>query len=378
MNFGDAWKGFMGEMDKKTVFEILDFFYDQGGNFIDTSNNYQYEQSEIWIGEWMQERKNRDQMVIATKFSSTFTAHKGAGIHVNSSGNSSKSLHVSIAASLKKLQTDYIDLLYVHWWDWSTSIPELMQSLNNLVVAGKVLYIGASDMPAWVVSKCNQYARDHGFAQFCVYQGEWSILKRDFEREILPMCKAEGLGICPWGALGGGKFKTEEQRQEIKEKGESVRNVDMRGGIDEKCKALNLVLAKLAKEKGTTLTGIALSYVMQKVPYVFPICGGRKVSHLQDNIEALSKIRLTEADFKELEAASPIDLGFPYDVIGGTTPHKNWLLNLAAKYNWPEEVPPILPPLPAPTPAPSTSPATTPAATTPTTTADTATTPAVK
>jgi aryl-alcohol dehydrogenase-like predicted oxidoreductase len=326
----------------------------------------------------MTARNNRDQMVIATKFSTSYTMHTGPGIHVNSGGNSRKSMVVSVEASLKKLQTSYIDLLYVHWWDWSTSIPELMQSLNNLVVAGKVLYIGASDMPAWVVSKCNQYARDHGFAQFCVYQGEWSILKRDFEREILPMCKAEGLGICPWGALGGGKFKTEEQRQEIKEKGESVRNVEMRGGIDEKCKALNLVLAKLAKEKGTTLTGIALSYVMQKAPYVFPICGGRKVSHLQDNIEALSKIRLTEADFKELEAASPIDLGFPYDVIGGTTPHKNWLLNLAAKYNWPEEVPPILPPLPAPTPAPSAAPAPTAPATTPTATADTATTTAVK
>jgi aryl-alcohol dehydrogenase-like predicted oxidoreductase len=173
MNFGDAWKSFMGEMDKKTVFEILDFFYDQGGNFIDTSNNYQYEQSETWIGEWMKERNNRDQMVIATKFSSSFTSYKGAGIHVNTAGNSAKSLHVSVVASLKKLQTDYIDLLYVHWWDWTTSIPELMQSLNSLVVSGKVIYIGASDMPAWVVSKANQYAKDHGFAQFCVYQGEW-------------------------------------------------------------------------------------------------------------------------------------------------------------------------------------------------------------
>jgi aryl-alcohol dehydrogenase-like predicted oxidoreductase len=263
----------------------------------------------------MKERNNRDQMVIATKFSSSFTSYKGAGIHVNTAGNSAKSLHVSVVASLKKLQTDYIDLLYVHWWDWTTSIPELMQSLNSLVVSGKVIYIGASDMPAWVVSKANQYAKDHGFAQFCVYQGEWSILKHEFEREILPMCKAEGLGICPWGALGGGKFKTEEQRQELKEKGESSRNVEIRGGIDEKCKALNLVLAKLATEKGTSLTRIALSYVMQKAPYVFPICGGRKVAHLQDNIDALTKICLTEADFKELEAASPVQLGFPYDLL---------------------------------------------------------------
>ena len=102
---------------------------------------------------------------------------------------------VSVNASLKKLQTDYIDLLYVHWWDFSSSIPELMQSLNNLVVQGKVLYLGISDTPAWVVSKANQYARDHGFRQFCVYQGQWSAALRDFEREIIPMCRDEGVSL---------------------------------------------------------------------------------------------------------------------------------------------------------------------------------------
>lgn len=105
-------------------------------------------------------------------------------------------MHTSVAASLKKLQTDYIDLLYVHWWDFSASIPELMQSLNHLVVQGKVLYLGVSDTPAWVVSKANQYARDHGLRQFCVYQGRWSAASRDFEREIIPMCRDEGVSVC--------------------------------------------------------------------------------------------------------------------------------------------------------------------------------------
>lgn len=111
----------------------------------------------------------------------------------NFTGNGTKSMHTSVAASLKKLQTDYIDLLYVHWWDFSASIPELMQSLNHLVVQGKVLYLGVSDTPAWVVSKANQYARDHGLRQFCVYQGRWSAASRDFEREIIPMCRDEGV-----------------------------------------------------------------------------------------------------------------------------------------------------------------------------------------
>jgi aryl-alcohol dehydrogenase-like predicted oxidoreductase len=121
MNFGDAWTQLMGKCDKKTVFEILDYFYDQGGNFIDTANNYQNEESETWIGEWLTERKNRHDIVLATKFTTTFpdpaTRPRQAA---NYAGNSTKSLRVSVEASLKKLQTDYIDLLYVHWWDFTT------------------------------------------------------------------------------------------------------------------------------------------------------------------------------------------------------------------------------------------------------------------
>jgi len=342
MNFGDAWGKLMGEMNKETTFEILDYFYDQGGNFIDTSSNYQNEQSEIWLGEWMQKHGNRDQMVIATKYSSPFTAYKGPGIHVNFTGNSKKSLHHSVEASLKKLQTTYIDLLYIHWWDYTTSIEELMQSLNHLVASGKVLYLGVSDTPAWVVSKANQYARDHGLAQFCVYQGLWSILDRDFEREIIPMCRSEKMGFCPWGALGGGKFKTEEQLKEYKDKGETTRDTAFLGGITEKSKAVTAALDKIAKKKGSTITGIALSYVMQKTSYVFPICGGRKVSHLKDNIDALANVRLSDEDIKELEAASPLELGFPHSMLGGTTPHNNFLLAMAGKYSYVEDEKPIV------------------------------------
>ena len=102
---------------------------------------------------------------------------------------------VSVDASLRKLRTHYIDLLYVHWWDYETSIPEVMNSLHNLVASGKVLYLGISDTPAWVVSKANQYARDHALTPFSIYQGAWSILQRDFEREIIPMARAEGTSL---------------------------------------------------------------------------------------------------------------------------------------------------------------------------------------
>lgn len=191
----------MGKCDKKTSFEILDYFYENGGNFIDTANNYQGEESETWLGEWMTERKNRDEMIVATKFT-TYYPVAPKGIKANFQGNHAKSLRVSLEASLKKLQTDYIDLLYVHWWDFTTSLPELMQSLHHVVAAGKVIYLGISDTPAWIVSKANQYARDHALTQFSVYQGHWSAAARDFERDILPMCEAEGMALAPWGALG--------------------------------------------------------------------------------------------------------------------------------------------------------------------------------
>jgi aryl-alcohol dehydrogenase-like predicted oxidoreductase len=156
------------------------------GNFIDTANNYQDEQSEKWIGEWMAARKNRDQLVIATKYTTEHRAWElGKGPKtVNYNGNSKKSLRLSVAGSLKKLDTDYIDLLYVHWWDWSSSIEEVMDSLHILVEQGKVLYLGISDTPAWIVSAANVYARSHGKTQFSVYQGRWNVMQRDFERDI--------------------------------------------------------------------------------------------------------------------------------------------------------------------------------------------------
>ncbi|KAK9249699.1 NADP-dependent oxidoreductase domain-containing protein, partial [Lipomyces tetrasporus] len=141
MSIGDAWSGFMGSMDKATSFKLLDAYYEAGGNFIDTANNYQNEQSEIWLGEWMSERKNRDQIVIATKFTSEYKGYSlGQGKTPNNCGNHKRSFHMSVRDSLKKF-----DILYLHWWDYTTSIEEIMDGLHILVEPGKVLYLGISD-----------------------------------------------------------------------------------------------------------------------------------------------------------------------------------------------------------------------------------------
>jgi aryl-alcohol dehydrogenase-like predicted oxidoreductase len=145
-------------------------------------------------------------------------------------------------------------------------MPELMHSLNNLVVAGKVLYLGISDAPAWVVSKANEYARWHGLRQFSVYQGKWSAASRDLERDIIPMCRAEGMSITPWGALGGGKFRTEEQLQQGKKEGRDIEPSEAEIKVS---KALEAV----AKRKNTLLTSVAQAYVTSKTSYVIPIIG---------------------------------------------------------------------------------------------------------
>ncbi|KAE8449382.1 hypothetical protein EG329_008283 [Mollisiaceae sp. DMI_Dod_QoI] len=305
MNFGDAW-AHMGKCEEHDA--MLDYFYEQGGNFIDTANNYQKGQSERILGEWMEKRGVREQMVIATKYTTPYrTGYGDKEIIVNTGGNGTKSLKASVEWSLKNLRTDYIDLLYVHWWDHTISIAELMQSLNDLVSAGKVHYLGISDSPAWIVSKANQYARDHGLRQFCVYQGNWSAATRDFERDIIPMTISEGMALAPWGALGSGHFKTDEQRAATK---------DGRNFMPptEHILSVSKALEAMANKKNTAITSVALAYVMQKTPYVFPIVGGRKVEHLKSNVEALS-LELSKEDMEEIEKASPLDLGFPHNMI---------------------------------------------------------------
>ena len=277
----------------------------------------------------------RDEMVVATKYTTCYTAYAGYEnrIHSNAAGNGAKSLHVSVRNSLRKLQTDYIDILYVHWWDFTTSIEEVMQSLNVLVQQGKVLYLGVSDTPAWVVSKANQYARDHGLKQFVVYQGKWSAADRDFERDIIQMCASEGMGMAPWNALGGGNFKTKAQREAMGDEGRKMFPPGERHG------KVTDALEAVAKRHNTAVTSIALAYVQQKAPYVFPVIGGRKIEHLKGNIEALG-VKLEPEDFDEIEKAWPFDVGFPnsFYTMDSTKALKDpgalWLMHPAGHFDY--------------------------------------------
>lgn len=317
MSIGEAWSEALGSMDKERSFKLLDAYYEAGGNFIDTANNYQNEESEAWLGEWLESRKIRDQMVIATKFTSDYKSYEvGKGKSANFSGNNKRSMHLSVRDSLKKLRTDWIDILYVHWWDHMTSIEEIMDGLHILVQQGKVLYLGVSDTPAWVVSAANSYAIANGKTPFSVYQGRWNVMLRDFERDILPMARHFGMALVPWDVLGGGRFQTKEAIEKRKKNGEHLRSFGAPNDQTEVEVKISAGLEKVAREHGTdSVTAIALAYIRSKGTNVFPLIGGRKVEHLKDNISALS-IKLTPEQVKYLESIIPFEIGFPNNFIG--------------------------------------------------------------
>jgi len=317
MSIGNQWADAMGQITKEEAFELLDAFVEAGGNFIDTSNNYQNQESEIWIGEWMQARGNRDSLVIATKYTTNYVAAAAAdkNIHtVNHGGNHKRSLRMSVRDSLRKLQTDWIDILYLHWWDHLTSIEEVVDSLHTIVQHGSVLYLGISDSPAWVVAAANTYARAHGKTPFAVYQGRWNVLVRDFEREIIPVARHFGMALVPWDVVGSGKWQSRRALEERRRGGEPIRS--NMGGRTEADERMSEALEKVAGELGVeSVTAVAIAYVRQKAQHVIPLVGGRKARHLRDNIQAL-KLRLSDEQMAYLEGVSPLAAGFPYDIIG--------------------------------------------------------------
>lgn len=344
-SLGSAWEKIAGPMTKEKAFELLDAFYEAGGNAIDLANNYQNDESEIWVGEWIKKREAadpkanfRDQLVITSKYTASYKSYAlGKNAARTTAGNSKKSLHVSLKDSLTKLQTDYVDILYLHWWDFSTSIEELMDSLDIVVKSGKVLYLGISDTPAWVVSAANVYASSHGKTPFSIYQGRWNVMIRDFERDILPMAKMFGMAIAPWDAAGGGRIKSVKQVEEKKKSGEALRSFFNVPELQEEEIKFSAVLTKIAEvHQVESPSVIALAYILNKAPNVFPIVGGRKVEYLHQNIKALS-IKLTAEQVKEIEAVKPFDLGFPHNFLGGNPaegPNRGLIANEIANIDY--------------------------------------------
>lgn len=212
-----------------------------------------------------------------------------------------------------------------------------MDSLHVLIQQGKVLYLGASDMPAWIVAAANEYATLRNKTPFSIYQGRWSIMNRDFERDIIPMARHYGMALAPWGVLGGGRLQTRKALDERAKVGEGIRS--HLGDRQTNAEVLmSKALEAVAKEHGddVTITAIALAYIFHKAGRVFPIIGGGKVDQLKDNIRAL-ELSLTREQVEKLEGLMPFDIGFPADFIGDDsffTRKTNQFLAIAGEINW--------------------------------------------
>jgi aryl-alcohol dehydrogenase-like predicted oxidoreductase len=314
MTFGTAWDPHFGGLDRDAAFDVLDAYFAAGGNFLDCASSYTDEQSETIVGEWLHARGVRDRMVVATKYTLDykFYAH-GKNQVVNYGGNSKLSMHLSLRDSLKKLQTDWVDIFYVHAWDYTCDIADLMDALHLLVQQGKVLYLGISNTPAWVVSAGNAYAKAHGKTPFSVYQGQYNLTQRDLENDVMPMSRAMGLGITAFGVLASGKLKSRAAIEERKGTGQDIFRLLQSQSEEEKsaCKALETV----AEELGAKVETVAIAWIMSKFPHVFPTLGIRKPEHLKDAMSAVS-LRLSPEHIALLEASCTLAKPYPHGLIG--------------------------------------------------------------
>lgn len=264
-----------------------------GINFFDTANVYSDGTSEEIVGRALKDFANRDEVVIATKVYNRM--HSGP----NGAGLSRKAIMSEIDNSLQRLGTDYVDLYQIHRWDNNTPIEETMEALHDVVKAGKARYIGASSMYAWQFSKALHVAEQNGWTRFVTMQNYVNLLYREEEREMLPLCEDEGIGVMPWSPLARGRLARDwdetSKRAETDEFGKKLYSV----AAEADRKVVERV-GKIAAERGVPRAQVALAWVLQKSPVTAPIVGATKQYHLDDAVAALS-IKLTDEEVSRLE-----------------------------------------------------------------------------
>ncbi|WP_431481138.1 aldo/keto reductase [Pseudomonas thivervalensis] len=305
-NFGKGW-GYGADVDEAR--KIYDGYREAGGNFIDTADQYQFGQSESMLGDFM--ATERDEVVLATKFS--LGDSPGAGIL--RAGNSRKAMRSSVEASLKRLKTDHVDLLWVHMPDGVTPIDEIVRGLDDLIRSGKVLYSGLSNFPAWRVATAATLAELRGWSAISAVQLEHSLVERSAERELLLMAAAFNLGTVGWSPLGGGLL-TGKYRKGETGRAQGLGAVIHDEDSERKTSTVDAVLA-ISEETDHTPGQIAIAWVLAKG--TLPIIGPRTSEQMADNL-ASAEVQLTADQLAQLDAASAITLGFPHDMVAASAP----------------------------------------------------------
>jgi aryl-alcohol dehydrogenase-like predicted oxidoreductase len=306
MTFGQEW-GFGADREESK--KIFDAFAEAGGNFIDTANKYTNGTSEKFVGEFI--GPDRDKFVLATKY--TLSMDPG---DPNSSGNHRKNLVQSVEASLKRLGTEHIDLLWVHAWDPMTPVEEFMRALDDLVSAGKIFYVGISDAPAWIVSQANTMAALKGWSPFVALQIKYNLLDRTPERDLLPMAKAFDIGVTAWAPLGGGVLTGKYNEQSNDPKRYKPEDPFGKLMLNDRNLAIAAKVDQVAGEIGRTPSQVALRWLLRQNVrgVIMPIIGARSKAQLADNLGCLD-FEIEAKALEELDSISRIELGFPHDFL---------------------------------------------------------------
>jgi aryl-alcohol dehydrogenase-like predicted oxidoreductase len=310
MTFGEDW-GWGSAKDEAQ--KVYDAFREAGGNFIDTANIYTNGTSESFLGEFME--GHRQSVVLATKYTNAFP-----GTDPNAAGNQRKNMMQAVEASLKRLKTDYIDLYWVHIWDQITPVEEVMRGLDDLVRAGKVLYTGISDAPAWWIAQANTLAQLRGGSPFVGLQIEYSLIERTIERELIPMAKALNIGVTAWSPLAGGVLTGKYHGHGSPEQARMTTDM-AKGFMPEPVRSGRIVAAvkSVSDETGRSMAQVALAWLRYRPVPIIPIIGARKLSQFQDNLASFD-VTLSADQLKTLDEASVIELGFPYEMYAKAMP----------------------------------------------------------
>ena len=305
MGFGDAERGVhKWVLNEENSRPIIKKALELGINFFDTANVYSNGTSEEYLGRALKDFAQRDQVVIATK------VHGKMREGPNGSGLSRKAILSEIDNSLKRLGTDYVDLYIIHRWDYETPIEETMETLNDIVRAGKARYIGASAMYAWQFQSALYAADKHGWARFVSMQNHMNLIYREEEREMLPLCRAQGIGTTPYSPLASGRLTRDwSAEQTLRSETDLIakRKYDATAETDQQVVAR---VAELAVKLGVPRTQIALAWLLQKQPVTAPIIGATKISHLDEAVGALS-VKLTTEEVTYLEEPYA-----PHNIVG--------------------------------------------------------------
>jgi aryl-alcohol dehydrogenase-like predicted oxidoreductase len=315
MTFGEDW-GWGAAKDESR--KIYDAYREAGGNFIDTANVYTNGSSEKLVGEFV--AGHRGEVVVATKYTMAAVGFTGkSGTDANAGGNQRKNMVQSVEASLKRLGTDYIDLYWLHMWDQMTPVEEVMRAFDDLVRAGKVLYVGISDAPAWVVAKSNMLADLRGWTRYVGLQIEYSLLERTVERELVPMAQDQQMTVLAWSPLSKGVLTGKYLPENVKQSEAEGARMHIQSGngfssMEETTQASVREVIAVGKELGVSAAQVALAWLRYRPVPVIPIIGARKLAQIEDNIRSFD-VKISPEQLQRLDNASAVPFGFPQNYL---------------------------------------------------------------